>query len=379
MAQVLLCFALYVILALSPMLAWAGRVTIEDVDFDGNGIIDLTDFVLFARAYQTEDAIYDLDGSRTVDEPDFEIFASFFGQKVVDGPVAPILKHELIDVPAGDFIMGTNRGLVPDGPEHVVYVDAFRIDKYEVDNVQFIAFLNDRNRGTKTVGRTAPWQTDEDIAYQNAANRNLDAEDNVLYNLDFSEADIRISIDVLAGLEGDDDEGSEDLGRTIKDEYVLKAFYLANRAVTNVTWFGARAYCEWRGLRLPTEAEWEKAARGTDGRPYPWGTATPTPEHANIGDLVGRTVDVGSYPKGVSPYGTHDMSGNAWEWCKDWFSPIYYEDSPRENPKGPETGLNRVLRGGSWRFRDLADTTTRWFDAPFLTDDKVGFRCASDF
>ncbi len=376
MAQVLLCFALYVILALSPMLAWAGRVTIEDVDFDGNGIIDLTDFVLFARAYQTEDAIYDLDGSRTVDEPDFEIFVSFFGQKVVDGPVVPILENELVNVPAGDFIMGTNLGLVPDGPEHVVYLDVFRIDRYEVNNAQFLAFLNDRNRGTKTVGRTAPWQTDEDIAYQNAVNRNLDSADNVLYNLGSGRADIRISIDVQAGLEGDDDEG---LGRTIKDEYVLKAFYLANRAVTNVTWFGARAYCEWRGMRLPTEAEWEKAARGTDGRPYPWGTETPSPEHSNIDDFIGRTVDIGSYPKGVSPYGAHDMSGNAWEWCDDWFDPFYYRDSPRENPKGGETGANRVLRGGSWAFRDLADTTTRWFAAPFLTDDKVGFRCASDF
>ena len=379
MARELLCFALSVLLALCPARAWADRVTIEDVDFDGNGIIDLTDFVLFARAYQTEDAIYDLDGSRTVDAPDFEIFASFFGQKVVDGPVVPRLKHELLEVPAGDFIMGTDRGLPPDGPEHVVYLDGFRIDKYEVNNVQFIAFLNDRNRGTKTVGRTAPWQTDEDIAYQNAANRNLDSDDNVLYNLDSREADIRISIDVLAGIEGDDEEGSEDLGRTIKDEYVLKAFYLANRAVTNVTWYGAKAYCEWAGMRLPTEAEWEKAARGTDKRPYPWGTATPTPEHANIADRVGRTVDVGSHPKGLSPYGVHDMSGNAWEWCEDWFNPDYYEVSPKDNPKGSEIGLNRVMRGGSWRFRDLADTTTRWFDAPFATDDQIGFRCASDF
>ena len=379
MARVLLCFFLSAFSLLGATLAWADRVTIEDVDFDGNGIIDLTDFVLFARAYQTEDAIYDLDGSRTVDAPDFEIFASFFGQKVVDGPVVPRLKHELLEVPAGDFIMGTDRGLPPDGPEHVVYLDGFRIDKYEVNNVQFIAFLNDRNRGTKTVGRTAPWQTDEDIAYQNAANRNLDSDDNVLYNLDSREADIRISIDVLAGIEGDDEEGSEDLGRTIKDEYVLKAFYLANRAVTNVTWYGAKAYCEWAGMRLPTEAEWEKAARGTDSRPYPWGTATPTPEHANIADRVGRTVDVGSHPKGLSPYGVHDMSGNAWEWCEDWFNPDYYEVSPKDNPKGSEIGLNRVMRGGSWRFRDLADTTTRWFDAPFATDDQIGFRCASDF
>ena len=379
MAQVLLCFALSVLLALCPARVWADRITIEDVDFDGNGIIDLTDFVLFARAFQSDDPIYDLDGSRTVDVPDFEIFASFFGRQVVDGPVVPILRNELLEVPAGDFVMGTDRGLVPDAPPHVVYLDAFKIDKYEVNNVQYIAFLNDRNRNTKKVGRTAPWQTDEDIAYENAVNRNRDSGDNVLYNLGSRRADIRISIDVLAGREGDDEEGNEDLGRTIKDEYVLKAFYLANRAVTNVTWYGAKAYCEWAGMRLATEAEWEKAARGTDRRPYPWGTTRPTPEHANIDNFVGRTVDVDSHPKGVSPYGAHHMSGNAWEWCEDWFDPFYYSNSPRENPRGGETGANRVLRGGSWAFRDLADTTTRWFDAPFATDDKVGFRCASDF
>ncbi len=379
MTRVLFYFSLFFILAFGPARAWADRVTIEDVDFDGNGSIDLTDFVLFARAYQSDDPIYDLDGSRAVDLPDFLIFASFFGQIVVDGPVVPIVKHELLDVPAGDFVMGTNQGLVPDAPPHVVYLDEYKIDKYEVNNAQFIAFLNDRSRNTRTVGRTAPWQTDEDIAYENAVNRNRDPDDNVLYDLESRRADIRISIDVLAGREGDDDGGSEDLGRTIKDEYVLKAYYLANRAVTNVTWFGARAYCEWAGMRLPTEAEWEKAARGTDKRPYPWGTATPTPEHANIDHFVGRTVDVDSYPKGVSPYGAHHMSGNAWEWCEDWFDPFYYRDSPRENPKGGETGANRVLRGGSWAFRDLADTTTRWFDAPFATDEQFGFRCASDF
>lgn len=380
MARCLFYLLFIVILVFVPARVWGERVTVEDVDFDGNGTIDLTDFVLFARAYQSDDPIYDLDGSRAVDLPDFVIFASFFGQIVVDRPVVPKLKHELLDVPAGEFTMGTDRGgLPPDGPEHVVYLDAFKIDKYEVNNAQFIAFLNDRNRNTKIVVRTAPWQTDEDIAYENAVNRNRDPEDNVLYNLESRRADIRISIDVFAGREGDDDGGSEDLGRTIKDEYVLKAFYFANRAVTNVTWFGARAYCEWAGMRLPTEAEWEKAARGTDKRPYPWGTATPTPEHANIADHVGRTVDVGSHPRGASPYGAHDMSGNAWEWCEDWFNPDYYNDTPKENPKGPEVGLNRVMRGGSWKFPDLADTTTRWFDAPFATDEQIGFRCAGDF
>ena len=380
MVKHLACFILLFLLVTSPAQARrAEDVTIEDVDFDGNGAITLTDFLLFGKAYLTGNFFYDLDGSSVVDFPDFVIFSGFFGKKVVEDLNVSLINNELVQVPAGTFVMGTSRGLVPDGPPHTVYLDEFWIDKYEVTNAQFLKLLNDRNRNTKKVSRTAPWQTDEDLAYQNAINRNLDVAGNPIMKLQTLDAEIQILYDVLAGLGQGRGPNKRDFGKTLQDEYVTKAPYLVNRPVKYITWYGAKAYCEWRGGRLPTEAEWEKAARGTDERHYPWGDTPATPAKANLGMFVGRTTDVGIRPEGVSPYGVHDMSGNVWEWCEDWFDFTYYQTGPKENPTGAETGLMRVLRGGSWKFSDLADTTTRWFDAPFLTDNKVGFRCARGF
>ena len=121
-----------------------------------------------------------------------------------------------------------------------------------------------------------------------------------------------------------------------------------NHPVVNVSWKDAQAFCAWAGVRLPTEAEWEKAARGTDGRKYPWGNEPPTMELCNFNSNVGGTTPVGSYPKGASPYGVLDMAGNVWEWVNDWYDGSYYSQSPSENPQGPATGKYRVLRGGSW-------------------------------
>jgi serine/threonine-protein kinase len=124
--------------------------------------------------------------------------------------------------------------------------------------------------------------------------------------------------------------------------------------VTDVSWEDANAYCNWlskkKGLnfKLPTEAQWEKAARGTDGRKYPWGKNEPDETLANFGWKFDKTSPVGSYPNGASPYGLLDMAGNVWEWCSDWYGDDYYKNSPKDNPTGPKIGTSRVVRGGCW-------------------------------
>ena len=143
-----------------------------------------------------------------------------------------------------------------------------------------------------------------------------------------------------------------------------------------VDWNLAKACCEWRSARLPTESEWEKAARGTEGNTYPWRKDLDC-QKANYQNCVNQTNEVGSYPDGVSPYGLYDMTGNVWEWVADWYSDNYYSNSPKNNPLAPNSGQSRVLRGGSWpRFDVTADHRTK-FASNYNTFD-IGFRCARD-
>ncbi|MCC6141800.1 MAG: SUMF1/EgtB/PvdO family nonheme iron enzyme [Nitrospira sp.] len=180
------------------------------------------------------------------------------------------------------------------------------------------------------------------------------------------------------------DPVDEDAGRSLDD-----------RPVVGVTWTEASAYCAWAGKRLPSEADWEKAARGTDGRRYPWGAMQPFVDIANynrglwvsetitlvpVGSgLEGMSVRHGLKEGGKSPYGLAHMAGNAAEWVNDWYDREYYQQSLDTDPPGPKSGEKRVLRGGSWADLPTALRVTARFSAePEFEDRTVGFRCAMD-
>ena len=263
--------------------------------------------------------------------------SSVLAQEIVQVQTPAGTIHELTRVPAGYFTMGSAEGRADEQPVHQVYLDEFYIDRFEVSNDQYAAFLND-------------------------INRNEDEEGHLLF--DIFDADAQIHY----------------------DERYAPLLGTEQRPVAEVSWYGARAYCTWAGMELPTEAIWEKAARGTDGRIYPWGNSIDR-SRANYGkegccrgddsDGFFDSAPVGSYQRGVSPYGAYDMGGNVWEWVMDWYGEEYYAQSPERDPQGPDAGISRVLRGGSmssdpYRLR----TTDRGGLPPSATYIIVGFRCA---
>ena len=228
-------------------------------------------------------------------------------------------------VPAGDFLMGSpdsdSSATSDEKPQHTVHLDAYWIDQTEVTNAMYALCVQ--------AGACQP-----PLSSKSA----------------------------------------------IHDAYYGDVQY-ADYPVLWVDWNAAQSYCKWAGRRLPTEAEWEKAARGTEGRIYPWGDTAPTCELGNFGlqegDCVGDTSKVGGYPAGASPYGVLDMSGNVWEYVADWYAENYYSTSPNNNPTGPASGSARVIRGGSWYFDTprVSAVNRAYYVGP--GGNNLGFRCVS--
>lgn len=226
----------------------------------------------------------------------------------------------MVLVPAGDFTMGSNTGDPDEKPSHTVSLDAYYIDKFEVTNALYKVCVDDGKCEAPKF----------DYFFSTSPNRKY-------------------------------------FGNPDYDRY----------PVVYVDWNMAKAYCEWRGVRLPTEAEWEKAARGdTDTGIYPWGRTAPACQLANFQNCEGRTGPVGDYEDGKSQYGVYDMAGNVWEWVADWYAQDYYGKSPSANPPGNRLGQSRVLRGGSWTKYDIRISNRLPYD-PNSTNFDIGFRCVS--
>jgi len=258
------------------------------------------------------------------DQPDWPLFLPFIATEPPGPP------PDMVEIPAGEFQMGCDPNNPSDScnddelPLHTVYLDTYYIDRTEVTNAEYAQCVA------------------SGLCLSPAA-RNT----------------------------------------SFRDRYYGTDTY-SDYPVLWVDWYRARTYCEWRARRLPTEAEWEKGARGSsDTRRYPWGNEAADCTRANFnskGYCVRDTSPVGSYPDGASPYGVLDMAGNVNEWVSDWYSSSYYSISPVSNPTGPESGIDKVLRGGDWWSIDGNLVRLAYRDSTYTTRSNwyIGFRCAAN-
>jgi iron(II)-dependent oxidoreductase len=301
----------------------------------------------------------DCKGDMVVDDYDFGLTgpdSDYSGALVAKPKVPPLPKNfnykgKMINIPAGSFLMGNNGyeyGFEDDGehPQHWVTLSAYSIGKYEVTRGEYRQFMN---AGGYT--NSAYWSTDG-WSWKVSSNRT---------------------------------EPRYWAARQNWYESPPQPFTQTdNHPVVGMTYYEAEAFCNWAGGHLPTEAQWEKAARW-DGHPrvYPWGDNWDQEKCNNWDDSLYpryQTAPVGSYPAGASPYGCQDMAGNVYEWCKDWYDNSYYSSSPSNDPPGPSSGSLRVLRGGVWHtvydFPYACRSANRMYCGPGEPWGYLGFRLA---
>ena len=314
------------------------HAAIGDADLNADGKINIQDLVIIAQHLGTDNAEVDQNGDGKINILDLVLVAGLLGEV----PTKPEIPEGMVLIPAGSFEMGSEDEEADNDeqPVHTVHLDAFYMDTHEVTNAQFKVFVDVNPQ----------WQKD------NIEDRFHDG-----FYLD----------------------------RWTGTDYPVGK---ANHPVVDVSWYAAMAYAHWAGKRLPTEAEWEYAARGgLAGKKYPWGDAEPTPADANYNRNVNDTTPVGQYaPNG---YGLYDMAGNVWERCLDAYDADFYavSDNSRNPLAGgetvqglletftsiPRTDPSRVLRGGCWgnpaQGLRVAHRVEFWPVAPYFD---IGFRCA---
>ena len=269
------------------------------------------------------------------------------------------LEPTMVEVAGGSYPIGSPHGPASARPSHTVALEPFLIDAYEATNAQFAAFLNTLEVKAKRDVRAGTLDPkyvegpDADRLWGGGT-----GNDRAFIEMD--DTDARIGI--------------------VDGTFVPEPGF-ADHPVSESTWQGAKAFCAWRGARLPTEVEWEATARGQEGRTYPWGEASPTPEHAVFARGRGETDPVGSHPKGATPEGVFDLSGNEAEWTSSLIKPYPYDaNDGREDPNAPG---ERVTRGGDHVFDVDPNQLTGYFRDGFSRDPSrghrhIGFRCAKE-
>ncbi len=269
------------------------------------------------------------------------------------------LEPQMVEIEGGTYPIGSPNGRASARPRHAVTLEPFLIDAYEVTNGQFAAFLNKLEVKAKRdvrAGRLRP----DDVEGPDADRLWGGRSGNNRAFMEMDDTDSRIAI--------------------VDGRFAPEPGFV-NHPTPESTWQGAKAFCAWRGARLPTEAEWEATARGKERRTYPWGEAPPTSERAVFARGRGETDPVGSHPKGATPEGVFDLAGNVAEWTSSLFKPYPYDASDgRENPNVPG---ERVTRGGDYVFDVVTDQLTGYFREGFSREPRrghrhIGFRCAKD-
>lgn len=269
------------------------------------------------------------------------------GNKDILVSLTVLITPQMVLIPAGEFTMGSDLGNQDEQPIHQVYLEDYWIDKYEVTNQQYVEFLNELNVNGELVIRDA---------YR-------------------GKAVFKSGLKIIQFYDGYLFERGVDCPINFVDGNFITERGTENQSVRFVTWYGALAYSKHYGKRLPTEAEWEKAARGTSANVYPWGNLEPTQWYCNYNDRIGYPTMVGHYsPLGDSPFGCCDMAGNVWEWCSSLYKEYPYRaDDGREDLTA--SGY-RVVRGGGWGTPvGTLRCALRNYNEPSFNHPGFGFRC----